>query len=174
MEAHFAWVKPSLQVNKRHFEEIPTSPYKLIDLAMGSSSLLCFSFFFLLASSHGCYGGKLGSFNQLSELTRGESYKNGNSDAAFPLDTSPVYVGPQDGLKDSDEIESLPGQPDGVDFKQYSGYVTVDPEAGRALFYYFSPRNSSTKPLVLWLNGGSGCSSLGGGAMMELGPFRVN
>ncbi|KAK2992307.1 hypothetical protein RJ640_020300, partial [Escallonia rubra] len=152
------------------------SPYKLIDLSMGSSSLLCFSFFFLLASSHGCYGGKLGSFNQLSELTRGELYKNRNSDAAFPLDTSPVYVGPQDGLKDGDEIESLPGQPDGVDFKQYSGYVTVDPKAGRALFYYFveSPRNSSTNPLVLWLNGGPGCSSLGGGAMMELGPFRVN
>ncbi|KAK3025238.1 hypothetical protein RJ639_044586 [Escallonia herrerae] len=161
---------------QKAFKEIPMSPYKLIDLAMGSSSLLCFSFFFLLASSHGCYGGKLGSFNQLSELTRGELYKNRNSDAAFPLDTSPVYVGPQNGLKDGDEIESLPGQPDGVDFKQYSGYVTVDPEAGRALFYYFveSPRNSSTKPLVLWLNGGPGCSSLGGGAMMELGPFRVN
>ncbi|KAA8537713.1 hypothetical protein F0562_027297 [Nyssa sinensis] len=48
-----------------------------------------------------------------------------------------VYVGPQDGLKEIDQIESLPGQPDGVDFNQYSGYVTVDPDAGRALFYYF-------------------------------------
>uniref|UniRef100_A0A2N9HL16 Carboxypeptidase n=1 Tax=Fagus sylvatica TaxID=28930 RepID=A0A2N9HL16_FAGSY len=88
---------------------------------------------------------------------------------------SPVYIGPQDGLKKADKIDALPGQPRGVDFNQYAGYITVDPEAGRALFYYFveSPQNSSTKPLVLWLNGGPGCSSLGYGAMEELGPFRV-
>ncbi|KAI9082392.1 hypothetical protein K1719_035815 [Acacia pycnantha] len=82
----------------------------------------------------------------------------------------------QEGFKKADKIRALPGQPRGVNFDQYSGYVTVDPKAGRALFYYFveSPYNSSTKPLVLWLNGGPGCSSLGYGAMQELGPFRVN
>ncbi|KAI3755525.1 hypothetical protein L1987_55328 [Smallanthus sonchifolius] len=37
-----------------------------------------------------------------------------------------------------------------------------------------SPVNSSTNPLVLWLNGGPACSSFGKGAMRELGPFRVN
>ncbi|PRQ27615.1 putative carboxypeptidase D [Rosa chinensis] len=93
--------------------------------------------------------------------------------------SSPVYVGPQDGLKEADKIDALPGQPNlspGEKFNQYAGYVTVDPIVGRALFYYFveSPQNSSTKPLVLWLNGGPGCSSFGYGAMEELGPFRVN
>ena len=70
---------------------------------------------------------------------------------------SPVYVGPQQGMAQQDKISTLPGQPEGVDFDQYSGYVTVNPSAGRALFYYFveSPTNSSTKPLVLWLNGGT-------------------
>ncbi|KAG7943730.1 hypothetical protein I3843_15G058200, partial [Carya illinoinensis] len=88
----------------------------------------------------------------------------------------PEYVEPQDGLMQADKIDALPGQPEGVDFDQYSGYVTVDPKAGRALFYYFveSTRNSATKPLLLWLNGGPGCSSLGFGAMEELGPFRVH
>nr|XP_027100835.1 serine carboxypeptidase II-3-like [Coffea arabica]XP_027101298.1 serine carboxypeptidase II-3-like [Coffea arabica] len=88
---------------------------------------------------------------------------------------SPVYVGPQEGLKEADRITTLPGQPNAVNFDQYSGYVTVDPKAGRALFYYFAEsQNSSAKPLVLWLNGGPGCSSIGAGAMTELGPFRVN
>lgn len=79
-------------------------------------------------------------------------------------------------LMEADKVKSLPGQPKGVDFDQYAGYVTVDAKAGRELFYYFveSPLNSSTKPLVLWLNGGPGCSSFGYGAMQELGPFRVN
>ncbi|KAF5813953.1 putative carboxypeptidase D [Helianthus annuus] len=88
---------------------------------------------------------------------------------------SPVYIAPQDGLAALDKISALPGQPEGVNFSQYSGYVTVNPNAGRALFYYFveSPTDSSTKPLVLWLNGGPGCSSLMG-AMSELGPFRIN
>ncbi|XP_058223495.1 serine carboxypeptidase 1-like [Rhododendron vialii] len=89
---------------------------------------------------------------------------------------SPVNVGNQLGTMEGDKIDFLPGQPEGVDFDQYAGYVTVNQTAGRALFYYFveSPNNSSTNPLVLWLNGGPGCSSLGYGAMEELGPFRVN
>lgn len=34
--------------------------------------------------------------------------------------------------------------------------VSVDPKAGRALFYYsVEPQNSSTKPVVLWLSGGN-------------------
>ncbi|KAE8673493.1 Serine carboxypeptidase II-3 [Hibiscus syriacus] len=85
------------------------------------------------------------------------------------------YIQPQGGSMETDKIIALPGQPSGVDFNHYSGYVTVDSKAGRALFYYFaeSPENSSTKSLVLWFNGGPACSSLIG-AMTELGPFRVN
>lgn len=72
----------------------------------------------------------------------------------FSGEYRPVYAGLQEGLKEADAILSLPGQPQ-VNFSQYSGYVTVDPAAGRALFYYFAEsEESSTKPLVLWLNGG--------------------
>ena len=62
----------------------------------------------------------------------------------------------QSALKAADKITALPGQPEGVDFDQYAGYVTVDEENGRALFYYFveAPQDASTKPLLLWLNGG--------------------
>jgi serine carboxypeptidase-like clade 2 len=55
----------------------------------------------------------------------------------------------------------------------FSGYVTVDEDSGRALFYAFveSARNAKEDPLVLWMNGGPGCSSLAGGFLSELGPF---
>lgn len=51
----------------------------------------------------------------------------------------------------------LPGQPDRVNFNQFAGEITVNESSGRALFYYFveSSNVSSTKPLILWLNGGT-------------------
>ncbi|PON99683.1 Serine carboxypeptidase-like [Trema orientale] len=71
-----------------------------------------------------------------------------------------------------DLVVSLPGQPK-VGFRQYAGYVDVDVKSGRSLFYYFveADKEPDNKPLTLWLNGGPGCSSVGGGAFTELGPF---
>ncbi|KAK7336437.1 hypothetical protein VNO77_16978 [Canavalia gladiata] len=76
-------------------------------------------------------------------------------------------------LPETDKINSLPGQPP-VKFQQYSGYITVDDQHQRALFYYFveAEEDSASKPLVLWLNGGPGCSSIGVGAFVEHGPFK--
>jgi len=55
----------------------------------------------------------------------------------------------------ADRILALPGQPK-VSFQQFSGYVTVNKVAGRALFYWLTEaaQNPLTKPLVIWLNGG--------------------
>ncbi|KAK4413661.1 Serine carboxypeptidase-like 34 [Sesamum alatum] len=72
----------------------------------------------------------------------------------------------------ADRVGRLPGQPP-VRFKQYAGYVTVNETQGRALFYWFfeATRKPDKKPLLLWLNGGPGCSSIGYGQSEELGPF---
>ncbi|WOL06009.1 serine carboxypeptidase-like 34 isoform X2 [Canna indica] len=72
----------------------------------------------------------------------------------------------------ADRVFRLPGQPP-VTFRQYAGYVTVNASHGRALFYWFfeADHNAAEKPLVLWLNGGPGCSSIGYGEAEELGPF---
>lgn len=58
-------------------------------------------------------------------------------------------------LSAADRISELPGQPR-VSFHQYSGYVSVDQNEERALFYYFveAEIDPASKPLVLWLNGG--------------------
>lgn len=76
------------------------------------------------------------------------------------------------GFPEEDLVVRLPGQPK-VGFRQYAGYVNVDSKNGRSLFYYFveADKQPDTKPLTLWLNGGPGCSSVGGGAFTELGPF---
>ncbi|XP_057425107.1 serine carboxypeptidase 1-like [Lotus japonicus] len=105
--------------------------------------------------------------------SQGEAYGVNGMDHEY---FSQSHVEQHASNQELNQVKALPGQPQGVDFDQYAGYVTVDAKAGRSLFYYFveSPHNSSTKPLVLWLNGGPGCSSFGYGAMQELGPFRVN
>ncbi|KAK6151546.1 hypothetical protein DH2020_014181 [Rehmannia glutinosa] len=73
-----------------------------------------------------------------------------------------------------DRVSKLPGQNFNVSFAHYAGYVTVNKESGRALFYWFfeaDDENPSSKPLVLWLNGG--CSSIAYGLAEEIGPFHV-
>uniref|UniRef100_A0A1E5UNE4 Carboxypeptidase n=1 Tax=Dichanthelium oligosanthes TaxID=888268 RepID=A0A1E5UNE4_9POAL len=91
----------------------------------------------------------------------------------------PSARGSPDEQQLKDRILGLPGQPNGVAFDMYGGYVTVDEQAGRALYYWFqeadrSTADPATAPLLLWLNGGPGCSSIGSGALEELGAFRVD
>ena len=69
------------------------------------------------------------------------------------------------------EITDLPDAPAGLPFRQFGGNV----EVGRhgSIFFWFveSQNRPADDPVLLWTNGGPGCSGLTG-FLTEHGPFR--
>ena len=76
-------------------------------------------------------------------------------------------------------VSSLPGFDKPLPSGQYSGYLPVDTAPAskhyRFLHYWFSEslNDPKTDPIVLWLTGGPGCSSMAG-YFLELGPILTN
>ncbi|XP_016504046.1 serine carboxypeptidase-like 20 [Nicotiana tabacum] len=78
-----------------------------------------------------------------------------------------------EGVPENALITQIPGFNGTFQSKHYAGYVTIDENHGKKLFYYFveSEKDPTEDPVVLWLNGGPGCSSFDG-FVYEHGPFN--
>ncbi|EEC19639.1 serine carboxypeptidase, putative [Ixodes scapularis] len=92
--------------------------------------------------------------------------------AATLLFLCPVQTQGSQDFGRNDEVWQLPGLAKQTSFRHYSGYLRVG--GSRLLHYWYveSERSPETDPVVLWMNGGPGCSSLLG-LMTELGPFHM-
>ncbi|XP_019492558.1 PREDICTED: lysosomal protective protein [Hipposideros armiger] len=82
------------------------------------------------------------------------------------------WAPPGEAAPDQDEIQCLPGLAKQPSFRQYSGYLKGS--GSKHLHYWFveSQKDPKSSPVVLWLNGGPGCSSLDG-FLTEHGPFLI-
>jgi carboxypeptidase C (cathepsin A) len=83
-----------------------------------------------------------------------------------------IFLGLATALIIQDKMTQFPQFPVTPSFDMYSGYLDVPNSLGKSLHYVFveSQNDPTTDPIVLWLNGGPGCSSMDG-LFYEHGPF---
>ncbi|CAM4835959.1 unnamed protein product [Rotaria magnacalcarata] len=95
-----------------------------------------------------------------------------NDDPGQPLFLSPYIESGQ--IDQARNLSRVNLQPD-YSYPSYSGYLTVNKTLQSNLFFWFFPAQSgnASAPVVVWLQGGPGASSLFG-LFAEQGPIMVD
>ncbi|KAL8595213.1 hypothetical protein ACOMHN_043366 [Nucella lapillus] len=118
---------------------------------------------------------------EVTEKSRGygvaDAWRHGLIWNRFPGEAYPLFVSPlleRGRIKEAQE-RSRVWNVTGEEVESYSGYITVNPIYGSNMFFWFFPamRKKREAPVLLWVNGGPGRTSLVG-ALLENGPLEVN
>ncbi|GAB1860586.1 Carboxypeptidase [Camponotus japonicus] len=132
---------------------------------MNSVLVPTLSLLFFVSSYESTYG-FLNVYPQLKEyrLADGE-------DPGTPLFLTPLI---ENGKIEEARTKATVQHKDMGDVSSYSGYFTVNKKYNSNLFFWFFPamHNPKTAPVVLWLQGGPGATSMFG-LFLENGPFIV-
>lgn len=97
---------------------------------------------------------------------------NNGKDPGEPLFLTPYIEKGQ--IEEARKLSKV-GPLNGTSLKSYSGFLTVNKKYNSNMFFWFFPsqRNSKVDPVLLWLQGGPGGTSLFG-LFYEHGPFFVD
>lgn len=120
----------------------------------------------LLALPRESASGFLNVYSRLKEFPC-----HGGEDVGTPLFLTPLI---ENGKIEEARLKATVLHKEMDDVSSYSGYFTVNKEYNSNLFFWFFPavHNPKTAPVVLWLQGGPGATSMFG-LFMENGPFSV-
>ncbi|KAG5343262.1 VCP carboxypeptidase, partial [Acromyrmex heyeri] len=120
----------------------------------------------LLVLPHESISGFLNVYPKLKQFQL-----TGEEDVGVPLFLTPLI---ENGKIEEARAKALVQHKEMGDINSYSGYLTVNKTYNSNLFFWFFPamHNPKTAPVILWLQGGPGATSMFG-LFMENGPFVV-
>ncbi|XP_066600490.1 venom serine carboxypeptidase [Prorops nasuta] len=128
--------------------------------------IFCLSISLILISFEGINGSFINPYPKLKSFPL-----HPQEDVESPLFLTPLI---ESGKIEEARKEATVQHKEMGDVNSYAGYLTVNKEYNSNLFFWFFPAqlNPITAPVILWLQGGPGATSLFG-LFMENGPFTV-
>ncbi|CAG2168641.1 unnamed protein product, partial [Oppiella nova] len=136
-------------------------------LRQTTAGFLYSQYFYLMAGNRICW------INKTTEVWSDECLPQ----TITKLTCDPLILTPyirKHQISEAKSLSRVTGLPNAPTFESYSGFLTVDDRFNSNMFFWFFPsfKNPKTSPVVVWLEGGPGISSLF--SLFTFGPLVVD